>query len=79
MTILNVYLYSDNNNKVIITKTNIMTITRNNKSIVIVRIVKTGTSRVFFYPTTKEGLRLNRTNFARQYDAINLGKQYLNN
>ena len=56
-----------------------MTITRNNKSIVIVRIVKAGTSRVFFYPTTKEGLRLNRTNFARQYDAVNLGKQYLNN
>lgn len=55
-----------------------MTLSKNNKTIEIVRIVKAGTSRVFFYPATKEGLRLNRTNFARQYDAINLGKQYLN-
>jgi hypothetical protein len=56
-----------------------MTLSKNNKSIVIVRMVKDGTKRVFFYPTTKEGLRINRTNFARQYDAINLGRQYLNN
>ena len=56
----------------------IMTITKNNKSIVIVRTVKANTKRVFFYPTTKEGLRLNRTNFARQYDAISLGNIYLN-
>jgi len=56
-----------------------MTLSKNNKTIIIVRIVKAGTKRVFFYPTTKDGLRLNRTNFARQYDAINLGKQYLNN
>jgi hypothetical protein len=56
-----------------------MTLTKNNKTIVIVKIQKAGTKRIFFYPVTKEGLRLNRTNFARQYDAINLGKQYLNN
>lgn len=56
-----------------------MILTKNNKTVVIVRMVKTGTSRVFFYPTTKEGLRLNRTNYARQYDAISLGKLYLNN
>ncbi len=55
-----------------------MTITKNKKSIVIVRIVKENTKRVFFYPTTKEGLRLNRTNYARQYDAIKLGDIYLN-
>jgi len=67
---------------IIITKSlkqNIMTLTKNNKTIVIVKIQKAGTKRIFFYPVTKEGLRLNRTNFARQYDAINLGRQYLNN
>lgn len=56
-----------------------MTLTKNNKTIVIVKIQKVGTKRIFFYPTTKDGLRLNRTNFARQYDDINLGRQYLNN
>jgi len=55
-----------------------MKLTKNNKTIEIVRIVKKGTKRVFFYPMTLDGLRLNNTNFARQYDAISLGKQYLN-
>jgi len=55
-----------------------MIITKNDKAVKIVRMVKEGTKRVFFYPTVN-GLRLNRTNFARQYDAISLGKQYLNN
>jgi len=55
-----------------------MKISKNNKTVIIVRIVKAGTKRVFFYPTTENGLRLNNINFCRQYDAINLGKVYLN-
>lgn len=43
---------------------------------IIKRIVKQGTKRVFFYPETKDGKRINRTLFARKYDAENLVKQY---
>jgi hypothetical protein len=54
-------------------------ITKGTKSVNIVRMVKSGTDRVFFYPVTNNGLRLNRTNYARMYDAVSLGKVYLNN
>ena len=55
-----------------------MKFTKNGKTAVIVRMVKEGTKRVFFYPTNEEGKRLGLTNFARQYDAVKLAKQYLN-
>jgi hypothetical protein len=55
-----------------------MKFAKNGKTAIIVRMVKEGTKRVFFYPTTEDGLRLGTTNFCRQYDAIKLAKQYLN-
>lgn len=44
---------------------------------IIRKIVKQGTNRVFFYPETKDGKRINRTLFARKYDAENLAKAYI--
>lgn len=58
-----------------------MIISKNNKTIEIIRRVKVGTKRVFFFPIQVDGerkLRINKTNFARQYDAVALGMQYLN-
>jgi len=52
--------------------------TKNGKTAVVVRMVKEGTKRVFFYPTNAEGERLGLTNFARQYDAVKLAMKYLN-
>lgn len=49
-----------------------------NKSVEIKKVVKEGTNRIFFYPMTLDGKRLNRTLYARKYDAINLGKLYIN-
>ncbi|HLP06075.1 MAG TPA: hypothetical protein VK152_11670 [Paludibacter sp.] len=49
------------------------------KSFTVVRIVKPGTKRVFFYPVNENGLRLSRTNFGRKYDAENLGEWYVKN
>lgn len=51
----------------------------NGKIVRIIRVVKEGTKRVFFFPQTVDGKRLNSTLFARQYDAVSLGKMYLNN
>lgn len=48
------------------------------KIVRVVRVVKEGTKRVFFYPETEDGRRLTRTLYARQYDAVNLAKYYLN-
>lgn len=47
------------------------------KSYKVVRIVKAGTGRVFFYPINEDEKRLTKTNFARKYDAENLGKWYV--
>jgi hypothetical protein len=47
------------------------------KSYKIIRIVKPGTGRVFFYPVNENGQRLTKTNFARKYDAENLGRWYV--
>ena len=52
--------------------------TKGEKTIKIVKVVKEGTKRVFFYPETEEGKRLTKTNYARQYDAVSLAKYYLN-
>jgi hypothetical protein len=52
---------------------------KNGKVVRIMRVVKEGTKRVFFFPQTVDGKRLNSTLFARQYDAVSLGKIYLNN
>jgi hypothetical protein len=49
------------------------------KVVEIVKIIKEGTKRVFFYPRTIEGKRISRTNFARKYDAVRLGKVYADN
>jgi len=57
--------------------TAILTVKKNGKEIVINRVTKLGTSRVFFYPTF-EGKRITTTNFGRQYDAKGLGVNYLN-
>lgn len=51
---------------------------KNEKSISIVKIVKEGTNRIFFYPVTAEGFRLTRTNFSRKWEAVSLAKIYLN-
>jgi hypothetical protein len=51
--------------------------TRNNKTISIARVVKPGTTRVFFFPVTSDNKRLNTTLYARQYDAEGLAKAYL--
>ena len=58
--------------------THIETYKKNEKVIKIMRVIKAGTSRVFFVPVTIDGKRINNTLFARKYDAVNLGKQYLN-
>lgn len=47
------------------------------KSYKIIRIVKHGTGRVFFYPVNENGQRLTKTNFARKYDSENLGRWYV--
>ena len=47
------------------------------KTVEIFRTVKTGTKRVFFFPQTSDGKRLNRTMFARKGDAMSLGRHYL--
>jgi hypothetical protein len=59
--------------------THVATYNKNEKSIKIMRFVKLGTNRIFFFPLTEDGKRLNSTLFARKYDAVSLGKQYLNN
>ena len=58
--------------------TTIATYTNGQKSVSIIRKVKEGTKRVFFYPITSDGLRINSTLYARQYDAVSLAKLYLN-
>ena len=45
-------------------------------SVSVERFVKDGTKRVFFAPIVN-GLRINRTMFARLYDAERLAKQYI--
>jgi hypothetical protein len=55
----------------------VKTMTRNNKTISIARVVKPGTTRVFFFPVTSDNKRLNTTLYARQYDAEGLAKAYL--
>lgn len=45
--------------------------------VVIMKATKEGTNRVFFYPETIDGKRINATMHARKYDAISLGKMYL--
>lgn len=52
-------------------------ITKGEKSVSIIRKVKDGTNRVFFYPLTSDGKRLSSTLFARKYDAERLAKYYL--
>lgn len=51
----------------------------NSKKIFIIKIVKPNTKKILFFPQTSEGKRLNSTLFARKYDAVNLGRIYLNN
>lgn len=51
----------------------------NGKVFRIIRVVKEGTKLVFFFPLTIDGKRLNSTLFARKYDAVSLGRIYLNN
>ena len=50
----------------------------NGKVFKIIRVVKEGTKLVFFFPLTNDGKRLNSTLFARKYNAVSLGKIYLN-
>jgi hypothetical protein len=57
----------------------VKTIVSGDKSITIMRMVKPGTERVFFYPQTSDGKRLNSTLYARMYEAVALGKVYLRN
>lgn len=57
--------------------TTVKTITSNEKTITIMRIVKAGTKRVFFFPVTSENQRLTRTLYARQWEAEELAKSYL--
>lgn len=47
------------------------------KAIKIMRVVKQGTERVFFYPETLDGKRLTTRVFARKYDAVNLAYRWL--
>ena len=51
----------------------------NSKKIFIIKVVKPNTKKILFFPQTPEGKRLNSTLFARKYDAVNLGRIYLNN
>jgi len=43
------------------------------KTISIIKTVKQGTKRIFFYLMTDAGKRLNATLYARKYDAITYG------
>lgn len=55
----------------------VKTITHKSAVINIVRVVKPGTKRVFFYPLTSDHKRLNRTLYARLWSAEELAKSYL--
>ena len=57
----------------------IETLKKNEKVVSIIRVQKEGTKRVFFFPKTSEGFRLNRTMYAAKWEAIKLAKMYLNN
>jgi hypothetical protein len=50
---------------------------QNNKSVVIVKVIKNGTKRTFF-ACMSEGKYITTTMFARQYDANRVAKQYCN-
>jgi len=56
--------------------TQVLTIKKGGQSIVINRVTKLGTSRVFFYATF-EGKRITSTLFSRQYEAKRVGLNYL--
>ena len=55
----------------------VKTITKNETVVNIVRVVKPGTKRVFFYPLTADNKRLNRTLYARMWSAEEIAKAYL--
>ena len=54
----------------------VATLVSGNNKVEIKKIVKDGTGRIFFYPTFNN-VRINSTNYARKYDAENLGKAFL--
>ena len=68
-----------NNNNMYTQATTIETFKKNEKVISIIRVQKQGTTRVFFFPKTVEGLRLNRTMYAAKWEAVKIAKMYLNN
>ena len=51
-------------------------ITKNGITVIIFKVIKTGTKRIFFSPEVK-GKKIVSTMFARLYDAENLAKKYL--
>ena len=57
-------------------RTKVETIKKGEHTVIIMKAVKENTNRVFFYPETVEGKRINATMFARLYDAVGLAKIY---
>jgi len=55
----------------------VTTITKENKKVTIVKVIKNGTKRTFFAPMADDKF-LNKTRFARLYDAERLAKLFLN-
>ena len=51
----------------------------NSKVVRIMKVIKAGTKRIFFFPLTENDKRLNSTLYAKLYDAVALGKVYLIN
>jgi hypothetical protein len=74
-----VYLSDRNEKKYIMTTVEIYANKDNSKKIYIIKVVKPNTKKSLFFPQTPEGKRLNSKLFVRKYDAVNLGRIYLNN
>lgn len=49
------------------------------KKVSVYRTSKVGTKRFFFFVATQENKRIGSTLWARKWEAVSLGKAYLNN
>lgn len=55
----------------------VKTITHNANTVNIMRIVKPGTKRVFFFAVTEDNKRIGKTLWARQWSAEEVAQSYL--